>query len=63
MAHLLARSAGKYQINQRPNASAISEAVIQAAEELMPDATRGLRSFNRKLGEALKLFGPEINRV
>lgn len=62
MAHLLAKSASKYQVGNRPNASAISEAVIQAAEELMPSDTRGLLSFNKKLGEALKLFGPEINR-
>ncbi|KAB0583705.1 hypothetical protein F7Q92_06450 [Ideonella dechloratans] len=61
MAHLLAKSASKYQVGNRPNASAISEAVIQAAEELMPSDTRGLLSFNKKLGEALKLFGPEIN--
>ena len=37
-------------------------AAKQAAEELMPSDTRGLLSFNKKLGEALKLFGPEINR-
>ncbi|WP_062196767.1 hypothetical protein [Caldimonas taiwanensis] len=62
MAHLLAKSATKYRVGNRPNASAISEAVIQAAEELMPSDTRGLLSFNKKLGEALRLFGPEINR-
>lgn len=62
MAHLLAKSVSKYQVGNRPNASAISEAVIQAAEELMPSDTRGLLSFNKKLGEALKLLGSEINR-
>lgn len=62
MAHLLAKSASKYQVSNRPNASAISDAVIQAAEELMPNDTRGILSFGKKLGEALKLYGPEINR-
>lgn len=62
MAHLLAKSSSKYQVNNRPNASAISEAVIQAAEELMPNDTRGILSFSKKLGEALKLYGPEISR-
>ena len=62
LVHLLAKADSKGQVGNRPNASAISEAVIQAAEELMPSDTRGLLSFNKKLGEALKLFGPEINR-
>ena len=53
---------GKSGLIDKVRASAISEAVIQAAEELMPSDTRGLLSFNKKLGEALKLFGPEINR-
>ncbi|MBS3936254.1 MAG: hypothetical protein KGZ43_08775 [Sulfuritalea sp.] len=60
MAHLLAKSSTKYETGQRPNAEAIGRAVNEAAQIFMPGDTRGLQSFNKKVGEALKLFGPEI---
>ena len=60
MAHLLAKSSGMYKTGDRPNAEAIGRAVHEAAMILMPRDTRGLASFHKKLGEALKTFGPEI---
>ncbi len=60
MAHLLAKSSGMYKTGDRPNAEAIGRAVHEAAMTLMPGDTRGLLSFHKKLGEALKTFGPEI---
>lgn len=60
MAHLLAKSSTKYETGQRPNAEAIGRAVNEAAQTFMPGDTRGLQAFNKKVGEALKLFGPEI---
>ena len=51
MAHLLAKAASRYQVGKRPNASAISEAVIQAAEELVPSDTRGLLSAATRLNQ------------
>ncbi|WP_133091782.1 hypothetical protein [Thauera propionica] len=59
MAHLLAKSASKYQVGNRPNASAISDGRHTGGRRT--DA-QCLLSFNKKLSEALKLFGPEINR-
>lgn len=61
MAHLLAKSSTKYETGQRPNADAIGRAVNEAAQILMPGDTRGLQAFNKKVGEALKLYGPEIS--
>lgn len=60
MAHLLAKSSTKYETGQRPNAEAIGRAVNEAAQAFMPGDTRGLQSFNKKVGEAMKLYGPEI---
>ena len=60
MAHLLASSSAKYKTSERPNAEAIGRAVNEAAQALMPNDTRGLQAFNKKVGEALRLFGPEI---
>jgi len=60
MAHLLASSSAKYKAGERPNAEAIGRAVNEAAQALMPNDTRGLQAFNKKVGEALRLFGPEI---
>jgi hypothetical protein len=60
MAHLLASSSAKYKTGERPNAEAIGRAVNEAAQALMPNDTRGLQAFNKKVGEALRLFGPEI---
>ena len=59
MAHLLARSSGKYKTGDRPNAEAIGNAVAEAAAELLGNAT-GLLSFNKKVGEALKAYGPDV---
>lgn len=60
MAHLLAKSSTKFETGQRPNAEAIGRAVNEAAQTFMSGDTRGLQSFNKKVGEALKLYGPEI---
>jgi hypothetical protein len=60
MAHLLARASAKYKAGERPNAEAIGRAVNEAAQTLMPNDPRGLQAFNKKVGEALRLFGPEI---
>ena len=60
MAHLLAKSSTKYQTGERPNAEAIGRAVNEAAQIFMPGDTRGLQAFNKKIGEALKVYGPEI---
>ncbi len=60
MAHLLAKSSTKFETGQRPNAEAIGRAVNEAAQTLMLGDTRGLQSFNKKVGEALRLYGPEI---
>ena len=60
MAHLLASSSAKYKTGERPNSEAIGRAVNEAAQALMPNGTRGLQAFNKKVGEALRLFGPEI---
>ena len=60
MAHLLASSSAKYKTGERPNAEAIGRAVNEAAQALMPNDTRGLQAINKKVGEALRLFGPEI---
>jgi hypothetical protein len=62
MAHLLASTSTKYKTGERPNAEAIGRAVIEAAQAFMPGDTRGLQSFNKKVGEALRLFSPEITR-
>lgn len=61
MAHLLAASSAKYRAGERPNAEAIGRAVNEAMQEFMPGDTRGLLAFNKKVGEALKLYGPEIS--
>ena len=60
MAHLLANASTKFRAGERPNAEAIGRAVNEAAQVLMPGDTRGLSAFNKKVGEALKLYGPEI---
>lgn len=60
MAHLLANASTKFRVGERPNAEAIGRAVNEAAQSLMPGDLRGLKSFNKKVGDALKLFGPEI---
>jgi hypothetical protein len=59
MAQLLAKSSGKFKAGERPNADAIGKAVRDAAEELLGDS-RALGSFHKKIGEALKLYGPEL---
>jgi hypothetical protein len=61
MAHLLAGSSPKFKTGERPNAEAIGRAVNEAAQAFMPGDTRGLQAFNKKIGEALRLFGPEIS--
>lgn len=61
MAHLLATASGKYRAGERPNAEAISRAVNEVAQAYMPGDTRGLLSFNKKIGEALKVYGPEVS--
>jgi hypothetical protein len=60
MAHLLARSSSKYQTGERPNSEAIGRAVNEAMQTFAPGDARGLRSFHKKLSDALKIFGPEI---
>ena len=55
MAHLLASSSANCKAGERPNAEAIGRAVNEAAQALMPNDTRGLQAFNKKVGEALWL--------
>jgi hypothetical protein len=60
MATLLARVSMKYQSGDKPNAEAIGRAVQDEAEKLFGDDVRGFRAFNKKVGEALKIFGREL---
>ncbi len=60
MAHLLASASPQYKTGERPNAEAIGRAVNEAAELLMPSDSRGFRSFNKKVGDALRLHGPDV---
>jgi len=60
MATLLAQSSVKYRAGERPNSDAIGKAVVEAATEFMPNNTRGLLALHKKIAEALKNFGPEI---
>jgi len=60
MAYLLANSSAKFKTGNRPGAEAIGRAVDEAAQTFTSNDTRGLRAFNKKVGEALRLFGPEI---
>lgn len=45
-----------------PDGSEAAEMGSLKAIALMPSDKRGLLSFNKELGEALKRFAPEINR-
>lgn len=60
MAVLLARASMKYQSGDKPNAEAIGRAVQDEAEKLFGGDVRGFRAFNKKIGEALKVFGREL---
>ncbi|MBU6995864.1 hypothetical protein [Ferrovum myxofaciens] len=60
MATLLARGSMKYQSGDKPNAEAIGRAVQDEAEKLFGDDVRGFRAFNKKIGEALKVFNREL---
>ena len=60
MAHLLAASAGKYRVGERPNTEAIGKAVNDAAKEFFGEEVRGYAAFNKKLSAALKTFSKEL---
>ncbi len=60
MSHLLARASMKYQSGDKPNAEAIGRAVQDEAEKLFGSDIRGFRAFNKKIGEALKVFSREL---
>ena len=60
MAILLARSSSKYRAGERPNSDAIGKAVLEIAKEMMPDNQRGLLAVHKRIAEALKTHGPEI---
>ena len=60
MAILLARSSSKYRAGERPNSDAIGKAVLELATELMPNNQRGLLALHKRIAEALKSHGPEI---
>jgi len=60
MAQLLARAAPAYRSGERPNAEAIGRAVQDAAQELFGADVRGFKAFNKKVGQALKVFEREL---
>lgn len=60
MAHLLAKAAPGYRVGDRPNAENIGKAVLQFAQLPFGEDTRGFLSFNKKVGQALKLFEREV---
>lgn len=60
MAQLLAAASPQYKTGERPNAEAIGRAVNEAAEALMAGDSRGFRSFNKKVGDALRIYGPNV---
>jgi hypothetical protein len=60
MAHLLAASAGKYRVGERPNSEAIGQAVNDLAKQFFGDDVRGYASFHKKVGAALKNLSEEI---
>ena len=60
MAQLLAAASPQYKTGERPNAEAIGRAVNEAAEALMAGDSRCFRSFNKKVGDALRIYGPNV---
>ena len=60
MAHLLAKAAPGYRVGDRPNAENIGTTVLEFAELPFAGETRGLQSFNKKVGQALKMFEREL---
>ena len=60
MAMILARGAGKYRSGEKPNAEAIGNAVQDEAQRLFGSDVRGFKSFNKKVGEALRIFTREF---
>ena len=61
MAMILARGAGKYRSGEKPNAEAIGYAVQDEAQRLFGSDVRGFKSFNKKVGEALRVFAREFS--
>ena len=60
MAMILARGAGKYRSGEKPNAEAIGYAVQDEAQRFFGSNVRGFKSFNKKVGEALRIFMREF---
>ena len=54
MAILLSKQSVKYSNGNKPNASAIAEAINPLAMEIFGENVRGFESFNKRLGKALK---------
>ncbi len=52
MAHMLVLRTPRFQVNNRPNPHQIAQAVMEKAESMGVD-TMGLKSFERKITEAL----------
>ena len=61
MAWILSENRPIYQINERPNASAIGKAVSEMAEKVFNDndSAHRFKAFHKKLGKALNLFDEE----
>ncbi len=59
MAWMLSEKNSHYKIAGRPNAKNINDAIQPLVEEAFPKDPPKLKSFNKKISEALKLFNPE----
>ena len=59
MAWMLSEKNSHYKIAGRPNAKNINDAIQPLVEEAFPNDPPKLKSFNKKISEALKLFNPE----
>ena len=59
MAWMLSEKNSHYKIAGRPNAKNINDVIQPLVEEAFPKDPPKLKSFNKKISEALKLFNPE----
>lgn len=61
MSYIFAGRSERYQVADHPNAFQISQAILETAETMSVDTT-GLKSFHRKIKEALKFLEHEQDK-
>ncbi|MCF7988024.1 MAG: hypothetical protein K9L60_10695 [Methylovulum sp.] len=59
MAWMLSEKSSAYRVAGRPNAKKINDVIQTLVEMAFPEDPPKLKSFNKKIAEALKLFNPE----